>query len=69
MLFALAVKERSFRLTGLALLLLCVGKVVAMDVWGLQPRDRYITFIIVGAALLFVSYLYSRYRDAIRQLL
>ena len=69
MLFALAVKERSFRLTGLALLLLCVGKVVVMDVWGLQPRDRYITFIIVGAALLFVSYLYSRYRDAIRQLL
>jgi hypothetical protein len=69
MLFALAVKERSFRLTGLALLLLCVGKVVLMDVWGLQPRDRYITFIIVGAALLFVSYLYSRYRDAIRQLL
>ncbi len=69
MLFALAVKERSFRLTGLGLLLLCVGKVVVMDVWGLQPRDRYITFIIVGAALLFVSYLYSRYRDAIRQLL
>ena len=69
MLFALAVKERSFRLAGLALLLLCVGKVVVMDVWGLQPRDRYITFIIVGAALLFVSYLYSRYRDAIRQLL
>ncbi len=69
MLFALAVRERSFRLTGLGLLLLCVGKVVVMDVWGLQPRDRYITFIIVGAALLFVSYLYSRYRDAIRQLL
>ena len=69
MLFALTVKERSFRLTGLALLLLCVGKVVVMDVWGLQPRDRYITFIIVGAALLFVSYLYSRYREAIRQLL
>jgi len=69
MVLALAVEERSFRLTGLALLLLCVGKVVVLDVWGLQPRDRYITFIIVGAALLFVSYLYSRYRDAIRQLL
>jgi Predicted membrane protein (DUF2339) len=69
MLFALAVKERSFRLSGLGLLLLCVGKVIVMDVWGLQPRDRYITFIIVGAALLFVSYLYSRYREAIRQLL
>jgi Predicted membrane protein (DUF2339) len=68
-LFALAVKERSFRLTGLSLLLLCVAKVVALDVWGLQPRDRYITFIIVGAALVFVSFLYSRYRETIRQFL
>jgi hypothetical protein len=68
-LVALAVNERSFRLTGLALLLLCVGKVLARDAWGLAPRDRYITFIILGAALLLVSFLYSRYRDAIRQLL
>jgi hypothetical protein len=68
-LLALAVKERSFRLTGLGLLLLCVGKVMALDAWGLQPRDRYITFIIVGVALLIVSFLYSRYRDTIRQYL
>jgi Predicted membrane protein (DUF2339) len=68
-LLALALHERSFRITGLALLLLCVGKVLFMDVWGLQPRDRYLTLIIVGVALLFVSYLYSRYRDTIRQLL
>ncbi len=68
-LFALAVNERSFRLSGLGLLLLCVAKVVALDVWGLQPRDRYITFIIVGAALVFVSFLYSKYRDTIRQFL
>ena len=51
------------------LLLLCVAKVMALDVWGLQPRDRYITFIIVGAALVFVSFLYSRYRETIRQYL
>ena len=68
-LLALAVKERSFRLTGLSLLLLCVAKVMALDVWGLQARDRYITFIIVGGALVFVSFLYTRYRDAIRQYL
>jgi hypothetical protein len=68
-LLALAVKERSFRLTGLGILLLCVGKVMALDVWGLQARDRYITFIIVGAALVLVSFLYSKYRDAIRQFL
>src|SRR5467141_1839585 len=68
-LLALAVKERSFRLTGLGILLLCVAKVMALDVWGLQARDRYITLIIVGAALVFVSFLYTRYRDAIRQFL
>jgi len=66
---ALAVKERSFRLTGLGLLLLCVGKIMTMDVWQLQPRDRYITLIIVGSALLLVSYLYSRYRETISQFL
>jgi hypothetical protein len=68
-LFALAVRERSFRLTGLCLLLLCVGKIAFLDFWGLQVRDRYITLIVVGIALTFVSFLYTRYRDAIRQYL
>jgi len=68
-LLALAVKERSFRLTGLVLLLLCVAKVLLRDAWGLQARDRYVTFIILGMALLLVSFLYSRYREAIRQFL
>jgi predicted membrane protein DUF2339 len=68
-LLALALKERSFRLTGLSMLLLCVGKVLAMDAWRLETRDRYITFIIVGAALMAVSSLYIRFRDNIRQYL
>lgn len=66
---ALAVKETSFRRTGLGLLLLCVGKITALDFWGLQVRDRYITLIVVGIALTFVSFLYTRYRDTIRQYL
>ena len=68
-LLAMVVNERSFRLTGLVLLLVCVAKVLLMDAWGLAPRDRYITFIILGAALLAVSFLYSKYRDTIRQFL
>jgi hypothetical protein len=66
---ALAVGERSFRLTGLVLLLGCVAKIMIRDAWGLAPRDRYITFIILGGALLLVSFLYTKYRDAIRQFL
>jgi hypothetical protein len=68
-LLALAVGQRSYRLSGLGLLLLCVGKIVVHDVWGLHPRDRYLTFIVLGAALLGVSFLYTRYREAIRQYL
>ncbi|HTR25914.1 MAG TPA: DUF2339 domain-containing protein [Terriglobales bacterium] len=66
---ALWLGERSFRLTGLGLLLLCVGKILLVDVWRLDPRDRYLTFIVLGAALLLVSFLYTRNREALRQYL
>jgi uncharacterized membrane protein len=68
-LFALWVRERSFRLAGLCLLLLGVGKIVVVDVWDLSPRDKYLTFICMGSALLLVSFLYTRYQEAIRRYL
>ncbi len=66
---ALWLGERSFRLTGLGLLLLCVGKILIIDVWRLDPRDRYLTFIVLGAALLLVSFLYTHNREKLRQFL
>ncbi len=68
-LFALAVNVRSFRLTGLGLLLLCVGKIVVFDVWGLGARDRYLTLMVLGALLIGVSFLYARYKEKIQRLL
>lgn len=68
-LFALRVGERSFRLTGLGLLLLSVAKIIVIDVWGMNPRDRYLTFIVLGSALVLVSFLYTRYRETLRQYL
>lgn len=67
--FALWMGERSYRLSGLGLLLLCVAKIVVIDVWGLAPRDRYLTFVVLGGLLLAVSYLYTRYRATISQYL
>lgn len=67
--FALLVGERSFRLTGLGLLLLCVGKILLLDVWRQNKSDRFTTFIILGVALLLVSFLYTRYSEAIRRYL
>ncbi len=68
-LFALIVGERSFRLTGLGLLLLCVGKILALDVWEQNKADRFATFILLGMALLLVSFLYTRYNEMIRKYL
>jgi hypothetical protein len=68
-LLALWLGERSFRLTGLGLLLLCVGKILLIDVWRLNPSDRYITLIVLGGALLLVSFLYTRNSEKLRQYL
>jgi uncharacterized membrane protein len=68
-LLGLAVNQRSYRITGLILLLLCVGKIVLRDAWRLAERDRYITFIVLGTALTLVSVLYNKYRDSVRRLL
>jgi hypothetical protein len=68
-LLALFVHERSYRFAGLGLLLLGVGKILLVDVWHLAPTDRYITLIVMGIALLLVSFLYTRYREAILKFL
>jgi hypothetical protein len=68
-LFALVVGERSYRLAGLSLLLLSVVKILLMDVWALTPPDRYMTLIVMGLALLAVSFLYTRFGTVIRRYL
>jgi len=68
-LVGLILGQRSYRLTGLLLLLVCVGKIVFRDAWQLAERDRYITFIVLGLGLTTVSMLYNRYRESVRRLL
>ncbi len=68
-LLALAVGERSFRLAGLALLLVSVAKILLMDVWALPPAERYIPLIVLGLALFAVSFLYTRFSATIRKFL
>jgi hypothetical protein len=68
-LLALWLGERSFRLTGIGLLLLCVAKILVQDVWRLNPRDKYLTFFVMGVALMLVSFLWTRYRERIREFL
>jgi uncharacterized membrane protein len=67
---ALAIGERSFRLAGLGLLLICVAKIIVFDAWNFNDTNaRYLTLILMGAILLTVSFLYGRFRDKVRELL
>ena len=69
--FAFLINERSFRLTGMLLLLASFVKLLLLDMWSKEWTwpDRYITFFIVGIAMVSASFLYTRYSDKIRQLL
>jgi Predicted membrane protein (DUF2339) len=68
-LFALKLGERSFRLAGLGLLLLCVAKLGLVDFIGMPLKDKAITFMVLGASLVGVSILYTRHREMLRRYL
>ncbi len=56
------------RLAGLGLMALVVAKLYLIDVWQLSRGFRITAFLGLGALLLLVSYLYSRFRPAIEKL-
>jgi hypothetical protein len=62
-LLAYAVKEHSFRLTGYAMLVLCVAKVAAMDFWRETLFEKGISVAVVGCVLLAVALLHTRLRE------
>jgi Predicted membrane protein (DUF2339) len=71
LIFAFAINERSFRLTGFLLLLASFAKMLLLDMWSntWTWTDRYITFIVVGVAMSLASFLYTKYSEKIRQFL
>jgi uncharacterized membrane protein len=66
---ALRIGERSYRISAMGLLLLCVGKIFTVDIRHMVLRDKAITFIALGALILVVSILYSKNREKVRQFL
>jgi hypothetical protein len=69
--FGFLISERSFRLTGFLLLMASFAKMLLLDMWSRAWTwpDRYITFFIVGVAMVSASFLYNKYSDKIRQFL
>ena len=57
------------RLSGLALLFLCLLKLFIYDLSELEAIARILSFVGLGVVLLAVSWAYTRYQEQIRQLL
>ena len=62
-------RERNLRLSGMLLLLLCIGKLFFYDFRHLDTPYRILSFLVLGLFLLGVSWIYTRFRDVIRRYL
>ena len=63
----LALRERVYRVGGFAILGLAVGRIFIVDVWQLETLYRILSFLVLGAVLLLLGYLYNRFADSIRR--
>jgi uncharacterized membrane protein len=62
-------RDRTFRLSGLVLFLVCVGKLFLYDLRALETLYRILSFFVLGVILVGVSWVYTRFRDQIQRYL
>ena len=63
----LGLRERIYRLGGFAILALAIGHVFLIDVWKLETIYRVLSFLVLGAVLLLLSFVYNRFAEQIRR--
>ncbi len=61
------IRERTFRLSGILVLMVCLVKVFVIDLQGVETLYRIFSFIVLGIILLLVSFVYTKYRDVIKR--
>jgi uncharacterized membrane protein len=62
-------RERVLRLSGLALLFLCIFKLFLWDLRQLDTLPRIFSFLVLGLILLGVSWVYTRFRERVARYL
>ncbi|MEO8481464.1 MAG: DUF2339 domain-containing protein [Acidobacteriota bacterium] len=63
------IRERVLRLSGLALLFLCILKLFVYDLRELEALGRIMSFVVLGLVLLGVSWTYTKYKEQLQKLL
>jgi uncharacterized membrane protein len=62
-------RERTLRLAGLALFFFCISKLFFYDLRQLETGYRILSFFVLGFLLLGASWVYTRFREQLKQLL
>ena len=62
-------RDRPLRLQGLALFLICTGKLFFYDLRALETLYRILSFFVLALILLSVSWAYTRFRDQLQRYL
>lgn len=62
-------RDRILRLSALLLFLVCVFKLFFYDLRYLDTLSRILSFIVLGAVMVGVSWLYTRFRKQIQRFL
>jgi hypothetical protein len=62
-------RDRALRLSGLALLLVCILRLFVHDLGQLDALPRILSFVVLGLLLLAVSWTYTRFKDQLRKFL
>ncbi len=65
----LALRERTYRWLSLAVLGAAMIRLLAFDVWALEPVPRIFSFIATGLVLVSLGFVYNRYQGFIRKYL
>ena len=61
-------RERIYRILSLLVVGVALGRLLIIDVWGLDPIARILTFILIGFILLALGFIYTRYQDKLRRI-
>jgi hypothetical protein len=67
--FGMVIRERNYIFTAIGLILLCLGKLVFVDLWQLSSGQKYLTMGSLGIAAILFSFLIPRYGHRWKELL
>jgi hypothetical protein len=62
-------RDRVLRLSGLGMLLVCILKLFVYDLRLLDTLPRILSFLVLGAILVAVSWIYTRFRERVERFL